>query len=316
MVEKKQDEKVPAKNVPGEKLQKVLARAGFGSRRELEDWITTGRVKVNSKVAKLGDRVSASDKILVDGKKVVGPTEAVVNQTVLLYNKPLGEICSRNDPEGRPTVFDHLPRLNHSRWVAVGRLDINTTGLLLFTTDGDLANKLMHPSTQIEREYAVRVMGEVTPEMIQTMQRGVLLEDGMASFTSIKYAGGEGANHWYHVVLLEGRNREVRRLWEAQGLKVSRLKRVRYGSILIPSFVKAGKFVELPAAETKALYLLAGKRWQAPQKPTVYKPRYEAKKEGDKRIAPPKDKRVRTAAPGVAGRSDGKIWGAPKKERR
>jgi 23S rRNA pseudouridine2605 synthase len=292
-----------------EKLQKVLARAGFGSRRELEEWIVEGRVKVNGKVARLGDRVSASDKILVDGKKLASPDNTAAVHPVLLYNKPLGEICTRNDPEGRPTVFDHLPRLQHARWVAVGRLDINTTGLLLFTTDGELANKLMHPSAQIEREYAVRVMGEVTPEIIRTMQRGVQLEDGVASFTAIRDAGGEGANHWYHVVLLEGRNREVRRLWESQGLKVSRLKRVRYGNILIPSYVKAGKFAELPAAETKALYQLAGLRWKAPQKPAEYKTRYEAKKRGDKRIAPPKDVRRKTSAP----RAPGKVWPAGKK---
>jgi 23S rRNA pseudouridine2605 synthase len=276
-----------------EKIQKVLARAGFGSRRELEEWITAGRVKVNGKVASLGDRITAQDKILVDGKKLA-TTEAVVNQTVLLYNKPLGEICSRNDPEGRPTVFDHLPRLNHSRWVAVGRLDINTTGLLLFTTDGDLANKLMHPSTQIEREYAVRVMGEVTPQIIKTLQTGVQLEDGVALFSDIRDGGGEGANHWYHVTLMEGRNREVRRLWESQGLKISRLKRVRYGSILIPSYVKAGKYVELPTPEVRSLYTLAGLKWRLGQKPTDLSSRYEALKRGDKKVAPPKDKRRKT----------------------
>jgi 23S rRNA pseudouridine2605 synthase len=275
-----------------EKLQKVLARAGFGSRRELEEWISAGRVKVNGKIAKLGDRVSAADRILVDGKKVAGPEQRAAAQPVLLYNKPLGEICTRHDPEGRPTVFDHLPHLQHARWVAVGRLDINTTGLLLFTTDGELANKLMHPSAQIEREYAVRVMGEVTPEILKKLHSGVELEDGIASFSSIQYAGGEGANHWYHVVLLEGRNREVRRLWEAQGLKVSRLKRIRYGSILIPSFVKAGKFVELPVLETKALYQLAGLRWKAPAKSGQFNEgRYAAKKRGDKPVARPDDRR-------------------------
>jgi 23S rRNA pseudouridine2605 synthase len=257
-------------------------------------------VKVNGKDAKLGDRVSPSDKIMVDGKKVATQEKESAGHPVLLYNKPLGEICTRNDPEGRPTVFDHLPILQHARWVSVGRLDINTTGLLLFTTDGELANRLMHPSAQIEREYAVRVMGEVTQDMLHAMQRGVMLEDGIASFTAIKYAGGEGANHWYHVVLMEGRNREVRRLWEAQGVKVSRLKRVRYGNIIIPSFVKAGKFVELPPAEVKGLYQLAGMRWKAPSMPMTLKTRYEAKKRGDKRIAPPKDLRSRTATPRAA----------------
>lgn len=241
-----------------EKLQKVLARAGFGSRREMEHWIKAGRVKVNGKIAGLGDRVSSEDKITVDGKKLSANTAKSVTQTVLLYNKPIGEICSRNDPEGRPSVFDKLPKLQHARWVAVGRLDINTSGLLLFTTDGELANKLMHPSMQIEREYAVRVIGEVTPEIIQNMHKGVLLEDGLAKFSDIQFFSAEGANQWYHVVIMEGRNREVRRLWESQGLKVSRLKRVRYGNVFIPSVVKVGQFRELPASEVKDLYTLAG----------------------------------------------------------
>jgi 23S rRNA pseudouridine2605 synthase len=241
-----------------EKLQKVLARAGFGSRREMEHWIKAGRVKVNGKIATLGDRVNSEDKITVDGKKLSANTAKSVIHTVLLYNKPIGEICSRNDPEGRPSVFDNLPKLQHARWVAVGRLDINTSGLLLFTTDGELANKLMHPSMQIEREYAVRVIGEVTPEIIQNMHKGVLLEDGMARFSDIQFFSGEGANQWYHVVIMEGRNREVRRLWESQGLKVSRLKRVRYGNVFIPSVIKVGQFRELPSSEVKDLYSLAG----------------------------------------------------------
>lgn len=241
-----------------EKLQKVLARAGFGSRREMERWITVGRVKVNGQVANLGDRVGSKDKIIVDGKKLSANTAKSITQTVLLYNKPIGEICSRNDPEGRPSVFDKLPQLQHARWVAVGRLDINTSGLLLFTTDGELANKLMHPSAQIEREYAVRVIGEVTEEMIQTMHKGVLLEDGLAKFSDIQFFSGEGANQWYHVVILEGRNREVRRLWESQGVKVSRLKRVRYGNVFIPSVIKVGQFRELPVSEVKDLYSLVG----------------------------------------------------------
>lgn len=292
-----------------EKLQKVLARAGFGSRRELEEWINAGRIKVNGKVATLGDRVSASDGITVDGKKLVGKEVAATQQLALLYNKPLGEICTRNDPEGRPTVFDHLPRLQHARWVTVGRLDINTTGLLLFTTDGELANRLMHPSAQIEREYAVRVMGDVSDEMLRNMQKGVLLEDGVASFKSIRDGGGEGRNHWYHVVILEGRNREVRRLWESQGVKVSRLKRVRYGNVQIPSFVKAGKYVELPVSDIKALYQLAGMKYRpAPgQKPLESRSRYEAKKRGDKRIKAPRDGRQGKAAPRAPG---SKVWPA------
>jgi 23S rRNA pseudouridine2605 synthase len=278
----------------GEKLQKVLARAGMGSRRELEEWISAGRVKINGKLATLGDRVTEQDKILVDGKKIVA-TSGNSGHSILLYNKPLGEICSRNDPEGRPTVYDHLPPLQHARWIAVGRLDINTTGLLLFTTDGDLANRLMHPSVQVQREYAVRVMGEVTDDMLKNLTRGVELEDGPAHFDAIADGGGEGVNHWYHVVLHEGRNREVRRLWESQGLKVSRLKRVRYGNILIPSHVKAGKYIELPAADARALYQLVGMRWQSPQKPLELRGRHAARKRGDKKIAQP-DKKPRTTA--------------------
>lgn len=278
-----------------EKLQKVLARAGMGSRRELEEWIKAGRIKVNGKIATLGDRVNADDKIFVDGKKLAAGISKP-SHSILLYNKPLGEICTSNDPEGRPTVFDHLPPLQHARWVAVGRLDINTTGLLLFTSDGELANKLMHPSSQIQREYAVRVMGEVTDEMLRNMTRGVELEDGHAHFDAIKDAGGEGVNHWYHVVLKEGRNREVRRLWESQGLKVSRLKRVRYGNILIPSYVKAGKFVELGATDAKALYLLAGLRWQPPSKPMDLHGRFAARKRGDKKVAAPRETRKKDEA--------------------
>lgn len=276
-----------------EKIQKVLARAGFGSRRELEDWISQGRVKVNGVVAKLGDRVSGDDKIAVDGKKLAPREQTAQVHPVLLYNKALGEICTSNDPEGRPTVFDHLPRLAHARWVAVGRLDINTTGLLLFTTDGELANKLMHPSTEIQREYMVRVMGEVSDEALHRLTTGVELEDGMAKFDGIRFGGGEGINQWYYVMLKEGRNREVRRLWESQDLKVSRLKRVRYGNIVIPSYVKMGKYVELPAAETKALYQLAGLRWQPSQVINEFSGRYMAKKRGDKPVPPPRDRRPR-----------------------
>ena len=284
-----------------EKLQKVLARAGMGSRRELEEWISAGRVKVNGQIATLGDRVTAADRITVDGKKLAAPS-GKTGHSVLLYNKPLGEICTRNDPEGRPTVFDHLPKLQHARWVTVGRLDINTTGLLLFTTDGELANKLMHPSTQIEREYAVRVMGEVTDEMLRNLTRGVELEDGIARFDGISDGGGEGANHWYHVVIQEGRNREVRRLWESQGVKVSRLKRVRYGNIQIPSYVRAGKFVELPAANAKALYELAGLRWQPTQMPLEMRGRHAAKRKGDRAVAPPRETRSKERRAGAEDR--------------
>ena len=236
-----------------EKLQKVLARAGFGSRREIENWIIRGRIRVNGKVAVIGDRVDDKDKILVDGKKLASQKKIKRKRRVILYNKPENEICTRKDPEGRPTVFDKLPPLKHGRWVSVGRLDINTSGLLLFTTDGELANQLAHPSSMIEREYAVRVMGEVTPAMIQNMHEGVIIDDDFCRFTDIQFYAGEGINQWYHVVLFGGKNREVRRLWESQGLKVSRLKRVRFGSNFIPSSVRRGQFIELSKNEIEKL---------------------------------------------------------------
>jgi len=241
-----------------EKLQKVLARAGFGSRREIERWIIDGRVKVNGAVANIGDRISLDDKVIVDGKKLAPQKLASEQRRILLYNKPEHEICSRKDPEGRRSVYDRLPRLKHGRWVAVGRLDLNTSGLLLFTTDGELANALMHPSAQIEREYAVRVMGEVSPEMVQAMHKGVVIDGHLCRFTDIQHFGGEGINQWYHVVLMEGRNREVRRLWESQGLKVSRLKRVRFGPIFIPSSITKGRYHELPKSESRKLLNTVG----------------------------------------------------------
>lgn len=243
-----------------EKLQKVLARAGFGSRRELEEWIAQGRVKVNGKVAVVGERVGPDDQIVVDGKKMANKRQANEETRVLLYNKPEGEICTRNDPEGRDTVFTKLPPLKHGRWVSIGRLDINTSGLLLFTTDGELAHKLTHPSSQVEREYAVRVLGEVTPQKVQEMHKGVIIDGDVCRFSDVQHYGGEGANQWYHVVLMEGKNREVRKIWESQGLQVSRLKRVRFGPIFIPSTVKRGSFEELSKAEvSKLLNLVADK---------------------------------------------------------
>ncbi|WLQ15099.1 pseudouridine synthase [Hahella aquimaris] len=240
----------------GEKLQKVIARQGLASRREAEEWISGGRVRVNGKVAHLGDRVTTEDKISVDGHKIamVDAEETMV----LVYNKPEGEVTSRKDPEGRPTVFARLPKLKSGRWVAVGRLDINTTGLLIFTTDGELANRLMHPSSQIDREYAVRVHGEVTEEMLTHLRDGVLLEDGVAKFSDIKEAGGSGSNRWFHVVLQEGRNREVRRLWESQGVTVSRLKRVRYGYMFLPSRVRLGNWEMAGQKDVNVLYEMAG----------------------------------------------------------
>ena len=205
-----------------EKLQKVLARAGHGSRREIESIIEAGRVSVDGKIAKLGDRVEVTPglKIRIDGHLISVRESAEQICRVLAYYKPEGELCTRNDPEGRPTVFDRLPKLRGARWIAVGRLDVNTCGLLLFTTDGELANRLMHPSREVEREYAVRVFGQVDDAKLRDLSRGVQLEDGPAAFKTIKFSGGEGINQWYNVTLTEGRNREVRRLWEAVGVHV------------------------------------------------------------------------------------------------
>ncbi|MBZ0329826.1 23S rRNA pseudouridine(2605) synthase RluB [Halomonas sp. ANAO-440] len=241
-----------------EKLQKVLARAGLGSRREMETAIAAGRVKINGKLATLGDRIEMRDRVSFDDRPVTLRGVEETPRRVIMYNKPEGELCTRKDPEGRRTVFERLPRLKGERWVAIGRLDINTSGLLLFTTDGELANRLMHPSTQVEREYAVRVMGEVKKEQVVAMVQGVMLEDGPARFTDVQEFGGEGINTWFHVVITEGRNREVRRLWESQGLTVSRLKRVRYGNIFLDKRAKAGEWVELSQAEIDDLAESAG----------------------------------------------------------
>ncbi|BFM11382.1 23S rRNA pseudouridine(2605) synthase RluB [Simiduia litorea] len=240
-----------------EKLQKVLARAGLGSRREMERLIESGRVEVDGKPATLGDRVGAAASIRVDGKAITFSAGAV-KRRVLLYNKPEGEICSRSDPEGRRTVYDHLPPLRGERWISVGRLDFNTSGLLLFTNDGELANRLMHPSSVIDREYLVRIQGDVDDEMRKRLKDGVQLDDGVAQFTDIVDGAGEGRNRWFYCVVMEGRNREVRRLWESQGVRVSRLKRVRYGNCFIPSHVRVGQWVELTDKEIGDLCATAG----------------------------------------------------------
>jgi 23S rRNA pseudouridine2605 synthase len=237
-----------------ERIQKVLARAGYGSRRQLEALIKEGKVTVNGEVAKLGDQVDVGDNMRLDGKAVSAKRLWQQPQQVLLYNKPVGEVCTRRDPEGRRTIFQSLPTPEQGRWVSVGRLDINTSGLIILTTDGELANRLMHPSNEMDREYAVRVLGEVSPEVMQTLRDGVELEDGKAKFNDIQESGGEGANHWYHVVIQEGRNREVRRLWESQGVQVSRLMRVRYGPIIIPSQLKMGRWMMLDGNDLVALY--------------------------------------------------------------
>jgi len=251
----------------GEKLQKVLARTGMGSRREMERWIEGGRVSIDGKPAKLGDRVDGRARIAVDGRVV--EIAAAEKTRCILYHKPTGEVCSRKDPQGRRTVYQRLPKLKSGRWISIGRLDYNTSGLLLFTTDGELANVLMHPSSNIEREYMVRVMGDVSQEMLQHMLDGVMLDDGVARFTDIQDGGGDGINRWYYVVLMEGRNREVRRLWESQGLTVSRLKRVRYGDVFIPSKVKQGQWVELEPKEVKSLYRMASLPPKAQQRATI-----------------------------------------------
>jgi 23S rRNA pseudouridine2605 synthase len=250
----------------GEKLQKVLARTGLGSRREMERWIESGRVLIDGRQAKLGDRVDAEAAISVDGKVIT--TGESGKTRVLLYHKPPGEVSSRKDPEGRKTVFDKLPKLKNGRWISVGRLDYNTSGLLLFTTDGELANALMHPSSNIEREYMVRVKGEVTQDTVERLLDGVMLEDGVARFTDIVDGGGEGRNHWYYVVIMEGRTREVRRLWESQDCVVSRLKRTRYGNVFIPPKVKQGMYVELEKKEVRDLYNIAGLTPKSLEKPT------------------------------------------------
>lgn len=244
--------------VVGERIQKVLARAGLGSRRQIEDWIEQGRISINGRPAKLGDRVTPHDQVSVSGKAVALHRLVEGKTRIIAYHKPAGEVCSRADPEGRPTVFDHLPLLRGSRWISIGRLDISTTGLLLFTTDGELANALMHPAQQIEREYAVRVLGEVSPEVLERLRHGVMLDDGEARFDGIEDAGGQGVNHWYHVVLREGRNREVRRLWESQGVTVSRLIRVRFGPITLGRGLRPGKWQDLTSAEMEGLRRAAG----------------------------------------------------------
>lgn len=239
-----------------EKLQKVLARSGVGSRREMETYIANNRVSVNGKVAKLGDRVEGTETIRVDGHLVEVRSQQEEICRVIMYNKPEGEMCTRKDPEGRPTVYDRLPRLKNSRWIGIGRLDVNTSGLLLFTNDGELANRLMHPSYEIEREYSARVFGEVTSENLANLTAGVELEDGLAKFDRIKVekqVGDESSNRWYSVSLKEGRNREVRRLWASQDVTVSRLVRTRYADVKLNRKLIQGGWQELPLDELNSL---------------------------------------------------------------
>ena len=244
----------------GERLQKILANTGFGSRRELEGWITEGLIRINGREAKLGDRATLHDDLVIKGRfyRVVTDDQRDARQ-VLMYHKPLGELTTRDDPEGRRTVFDRLPRLPQGRWISVGRLDINTLGLLLLTNDGQLANALMHPSSEIEREYAVRVNGRVSPEILERLRTGVELEDGLAKFDRIKAEDtSEGSNLWFRVSVKQGRNRIVRRLWESQDLQVSRLIRTRYGSVSLPKWLGRGKMELLGGGDVETLSKLAG----------------------------------------------------------
>jgi 23S rRNA pseudouridine2605 synthase len=259
-----------------EKLQKVLARLGLGSRRQMETWIDEGRVKINKRLAKVGDRVSYRDVLRLDGKRL--EPEGRRKPLVLCYNKPVSEVCSRDDPEKRKTVFESLPELSNGRWISVGRLDLNTSGLLLFTNDGDLANQLMHPSHNVEREYAVRIFGRVSDAQIKILKKGVVLDDGPARFEQIKDAGGEGSNHWYHVILKEGRNREVRRLWESQNVQVSRLTRLRYGPVWLPRDLRLGQTVMLKPGQVNDLLVKADITIAEPEQHTTKQARGGHKK--------------------------------------
>ena len=259
----------------GERIQKVLARGGVGSRREIERWIDEGRLKINGDIVKLGDRLKVGDYLQLNDRVMHWEKFAIQPTRVLLYHKPTGEVVTRRDPQGRPVVFSQLPVLETARWISVGRLDINTSGLLLVTNNGELANKLMHPSTQVEREYAVRILGNVSDETLEKLKKGVELEDGVAKFDAIRFFGGEGANKWYHVIVSEGRNRLVRRLWEAQEVIVSRLMRVRYGPVVLPERLKTGAYYELTDKELDLLFDFAGLQRN---EPSAFKAQLEPKR--------------------------------------
>ncbi len=235
--------------LPPEKIHKVLAQAGFGSRREMEELIRLGKVRVNGQIAQVGMRVGSGDLIKLGGRQVTVRAAGKLPR-VIIYHKPEGEIVSRDDPQGRPSVFEKLPELRRGKWLAIGRLDYNTCGLLIFTTSGEMANRLMHPRYEVEREYAVRILGELTPQQIRLLTNGVRLEDGVAKFDSISEQGGKGANKWYRVILREGRNRMVRRMIEAIGMTVSRLMRVRFGEVVLPPRLKRGGHFELDEDQT------------------------------------------------------------------
>ena len=241
-----------------ERIQKLLAQAGLGSRRELERLIEQGRISVDGRPAQLGDRITGREQLRIDGRPVRLPAATTRRPRVLIYNKPAGEVSTRSDPEGRPTVFGSLPALRTGRWVTIGRLDLNTCGLMLFTTDGQLAHALMHPSSELEREYAVRVLGEPSEGDLERLVQGLKLEDGPARFERLERMGAPGVNQWFRVILREGRKREVRRLWEAIGRKVSRLIRLRFGPVQLPRELRRGESRELGTGEVTRLYEAAG----------------------------------------------------------
>lgn len=242
--------KLTLPQLPAMRIQKLLSQAGVGSRRQIEQWITEKRIAVNDKIATLGQAVTAADKIKIDHKIVKRPLVDKEPKRVIIYHKPEGEVCTRSDEKDRPTVFMRLPSLKTGRWVMIGRLDLNSSGLLLFTNDGQLAQQMMHPKFGLEREYAVRVLGEVTPEIESTLLNGLEVpEIGFCKFKHIEAAGGTGRNQWYHVVLNEGKNREIRRLFAAVNLTVNRLIRIRYGNIVLPKGLKQGKWCEVDIKE-------------------------------------------------------------------
>lgn len=302
--------KAQAEAYEPQRLHKLLAEAGYGSRRELEEWIIAGRVSVNGLPAGLGQKIGPGDRIKINGKLVnIRFTERAPR--VLMYHKPEGEIVSRDDPEGRPTVFERLPVLNRGRWIAIGRLDFNTSGLLLFTSNGDLANRMMHPRYELEREYAVRVIGELTEEQQATLTTGVALEDGEARFNSLHDGGGEGSNHWYRVTISEGRNREVRRMFESVGLTVSRLMRVRYGPVQLPRQLKRGAWTEMSDADVRAL-MAALPEDVEPESPFAEPDEHQLEVDLEAEDAEAWAKAQRLAVPGVRPLNPG---GAPRGDR-
>lgn len=266
-IDKKPEEEITT--TTGERIQKVLARGGLGSRREIERWIDEKRLSVNGVIVTPGLHLKSGDQVQLNGRTIKWEKYSNQQTRVLVYNKPTGEVVSRRDPQGRPVVFSKLPKLEIGRWISIGRLDINTSGLLLLTNDGELANRMMHPSAEIDREYAVRILGEVSDEMIELLKSGVELEDGKAQFSDIRFFSGEGANKWFHVVVKEGRNRLVRRLWESQGVTVSRLMRVRYGPAVLPKNVRAHDSYELNEKELTILMEFVGMEAEKSLKPNL-----------------------------------------------